>query len=183
MSISRLPGSARLLLAIILFCLPMSKSHAQTLKKYPIDKSGCAVYMYCDPGKFEFSLSPDSAKVWAGECIVDSVYYDVICVKMKQKIKEIGDAESVLVEYMEYLKSSFQVVSSSGYGKGNRLKGKENTRGIVDYWKDKDDNNMKVKGWTDGKFIAVNIVISRKEIKEPKANAFLDGIVFPEAKK
>jgi hypothetical protein len=153
--------------------------NAQTLKKYPIGASGCSAYLYCNPGSFDFSLSPDSSKVYAGECIAGDITYDIICVKMKEEIKEMEDAEGVLEQYLDYLKSNFQIVSAAGYGKGHRLKGNEHTRGMIDYWMDKDNNNIKVKGWTDGQFIAVNILISAKEIQEARANAFLDGIVFP----
>ncbi len=170
-------------LAAFFYVSTIGGAAAQTLKKYPIDKSGCSAYLYCNPGSFDFSLSPDSSKVYAGECKAGDVTYDVICVKMKEQIREITDAEGVLVQYLDYLKSSFQIVNATGYGKGHRLKGKENTRGIVDNWKDKDDNNIKVKGWTDGNYIAVNIIISPKEIQESHASAFLDGIVFPELKK
>jgi hypothetical protein len=152
---------------------------AQTLKKYPIDKSGCSAYFFCNPGKFELSFSPDSSRVYTGECIADSLTYDIICVKMKEQIKDIDGAESMLVQYLDFIKSSFQVTGSTGYGKGHRLKGNENTRGIVDYWKDKDNNNMKVKAWTNGGYIAVLIVIAAKEIPEAKANVFLDGFAFP----
>lgn len=152
---------------------------AQTLKKYPIDKSGCSAYFLCYPGKFELSFSPDSSRVYTGECIADSITYDIICVKMKEHIKEIDDAENMLVQYLDFIKSSFQVTGSMGYGKGHRLKGNEKTRGIVDYWKDKDKNKIKVKAWTDGRYIAVLIVIAANEIPEAKANVFLDGVAFP----
>jgi hypothetical protein len=171
---------------IVLICAvmcSMDATHAQTLKKYPIDASGCSIYVFCNPGKFDVSMSPDSSKVYSGECVLDSVYYDVICVKMKERIADLAGAEDLLVQYLDYLKSSFRVTGAAGYGKGHRLKGKETTRGIVDYWQDEGKNNIKVKGWTDGTYIAVAMAITAKEIPESKANVFLDGIVFPEIKK
>jgi hypothetical protein len=48
---------------------------------------------------------------------------------------------------------------------------------------DKEKNKLNVKGWTNGQYIAVLIAISDKEIPYDKSNLFLDGIVFPEAKK
>src|ERR1043165_8483780 len=106
----------RLLLLPVLCLLPFCCS-AQTLKKYNIGKSGCAAYFYCDPGKFDLSFSPDSSKVYTGECKASGATYDVICVEMKETIKELPLAENVLQEYMDYLKSSFQVNTSAGYGK------------------------------------------------------------------
>jgi hypothetical protein len=170
------------LLALMLLVAGFAAT-AQSLKKYPIEKTGCSVYMFCDPGKFELSMSPDSSKVYVAECTHENVYYDVICVRMKEFISKADEAEGVLVQYLDYLKSSFGIASAMGYGKGHRLRGNEQTRGIIDYWKDDKGNNIKVKGWTNGRFIAVAIVISEKEIPEPKVNAFLDGFVFPDEKK
>lgn len=175
--------SLRGVLLTLVCCAGMQVLHGQTLKKYPIEKSGCQVYMYCNPGKFEVSLSPDSSKVYAGECKLGEDIYDVICVRMKERISNPDDAEQVLLQYLEYLRTSFQVTETTGYGKGHRLRANERTRGIIDYWKDEEGMNIKVKGWTDGAFIAVNLVVSPKTIDDAKVNPFLDGIVFPEAKK
>lgn len=101
---------------------------------------------------------------------------------MKDRIKELNAAEEVLIQYLDYLKSNFQITGSAGYGKGHRLRGREDTRGVIDYWTDKDKNNIRVKGWTDGQFIAVLIVISPTELQDTKANLYLDGIVFPTSK-
>lgn len=166
-------------LLLLVSLLPAMFCSGQALKKYNIGKSGCAAVFYCNPGNFDLTFSPDSSKVYTGECKNGDVTYDVICVKMKEQIKEIPDAEAVLVQYLDYLKSSFQIVTASGYSRGYKLKGKANTSGITDMWKDKDNNNIKIKGWTDGKYIAVLIMISEKDIPQAKANAFLDGIVFP----
>lgn len=157
---------------------------AQVAKRYPVGKSGCQVWMFCNPGSFELSMSPDSSSVYTGECKDGSVTYDVICVKMKEKIDSLDDAEAVLIQYLDYLRTSFEVTDASGYGKGHRIKGMEKTsRGVIDYWKDKDGMNIKVKGWTNGKYISVHLVISPEKINETKANIFLDGIVFPGAVK
>jgi hypothetical protein len=167
-----------MLLAIVCGCLPAS--YGQLLRKYPVGQSGCTVRMFCDPGKFELSMSPDSSAVYTGECKKDSVIYDVICVRMKDRIDSLGDAETILLQYLDYLKNSFGVSESAGYGKGHHLKGKEKTtRGVLDYWRDKEGMNIKVKGWTDGRYISVHLVISPQAIKEEQAELFLNGIEFP----
>lgn len=169
----------KLLLLFVSVCVALNGS-AQTAKKYPIGKSGCQVWMFCNPGSFELSMSPDSSAVYTGECKDGNVTYDVICVKMKERIDSLGDAEAVLIQYLDYLRTSFEVTEAAGYGKGHRLKGMDKTtRGVLDYWKDKDGMNIKVKGWTNGKYISVHLVISAEKINETKANVFLDGILFP----
>lgn len=170
----------RFFVVFISFTLLAISGIAQTLKKYPIAKSGCSAHFFCNPGNFELTLSPDSSKVYTGECVANEVTYDIICVEMKEIIKDLTVAENVLEEYLNYIKSNFQITGAAGYGKGHRLRGKDNTRGMIDYWQDQEKNNIKVKGWTNGRFIAVLLVISPKELNEAKSNTYLDGIVFPD---
>lgn len=166
------------LLFSLLLIFSVSAVFSQSIKKYEIGNSGCRVYSFCDHGKFEMAYSQDSAKVYTSECGNDDVYYGVICIELVKEITPVADAEEVLVSYLDYLKTAFKISSAAGYGKGHRLKQNENTRGIIDYWKDEEKNNWKVKGWTDGKFIAVLYVYSKKELVETKVNAFLDGLLF-----
>lgn len=155
-----------------------SFSYGQSFKKYAIGNSGCSVYSYCDPGKFEMTYSQDSAKVFTSECNIDNVYYGMICIELTEPTANIKEGEDVLVSYLDFLKSAFKVTEAAGYGKGHRLRGKEGTRGIIDYWKDGDKNQWKVKGWTDSKFIAVLYAYSLADLSETKVNAFLDGFLF-----
>jgi hypothetical protein len=129
--------------------------------------------------KFNHDKSPDSSDVYLGECSNDGTTYGLICVKLKEKITNTEESEKMLISYLDYLKTSFAITGAAGYGKGHRLKNKENTRGVIDYWTDKDNANYKVKGWTDGKYIAVLYVYTTKEVPEQKANVFLDGLVLP----
>jgi hypothetical protein len=169
----------KVLLPLLLACSLLSFS--QSLKKYAIGKTGCSAYFYCDPGTFELSYSPDSSKVYTGECDNDGISYGVICIKMAAAIDNINDAEEVLISYLDYLKISFKISSSAGYGKGHRLKEREDTRGIIDYWIDDKKDNWKIKGWTDGKCIAVMYAYGKKqkELPETKLNVFLDSFRLP----
>ena len=167
------------LILILLGILTAGSMYGQSLKKYAIGNSGCSVYAFCDPAPFNLEKSPDSSDVYTGECSVGDVAYGVICVKIKEQINNMMAGEETLVSYLDYLKTSLNIASSVGYGKGHRLKNKENTRGVIDYWKDKDGINWKIKGWTDGKYIAVLYVCSKNEVPETKANVFLDGLILP----
>ena len=153
---------------------------SQGLKKYPIDVSGCSAYFYCNPGNFDLSYSPDSSKVYIGECSAEQNSYGVICVKFKEPVADINSAEKVLEAYLDFLKTNFKITTAAGYGKGHRLRGSEKIHGIIDYWKDEEKNNWKIKGWTNGDFIVIMYAYSKQELPETKVNVFLDGIVFPE---
>lgn len=152
---------------------------AQSLKKYPVSNSGCSVYSYCE-AVYEISKSEDSSTIYSGECAADGINYGTICVKLLNPINELDLAEEILISYSNYLKESFDITKAVGYGKGHRLNNNENTRGILDYWEDKDKNHYKIKAWTNGKYIGFQFVYSQKDLPEPKINAFLDGFRLPQ---
>ena len=166
-----------ILLLLALFTI--SSIPAQTLKKYPISNSGCSVYMYCDVKGFMTDYSDDSSLVFTGECINADVLYGVICVKLLRPTADLSIAEEVMISYLDFLKADFHVRDSTGYGRGHTLPKNANTRGVIDYWTDTEDQHWKIKAWTDGKFIAVLYGHSLKELPESKLNVFLDSFRLP----
>ena len=169
----------RSIIAVIVSLLLANSSYGQSLKKYPISSSGCSAYFYCDPGAFEMTKSPDSSDVFTGECASDNMKYGVICVKMKGRVTDLEKSEGVLISYMDYLKTAFKITRSAGYGKGHRLKNRDDNRGVIDYWEDADKLNWKVKGWTDGKYIVFMYISSAKLLNETKGDIFLNSLVLP----
>ncbi len=165
-------------LLIILLSLAVG-ARAQTLKKYPVGNSGCSIYTYCD-SKYKMEYSSDSSKVYTGECVNGEVTYGVICVKLLNNVDDLTMAEDLMIQYSDFLKASFKIKESAGYGKGHRLNNNEKTRGILDYWTDEEGDKWKIKAWTDGKFIGFMYAYSKKELPEQKVNTFLDSFRLPE---
>jgi hypothetical protein len=144
-------------------------ANSQSIKKYSISNSGCTAFMYCDPGKWDVDLSEDSSKVYTAECSKDNVTYGIVLVKLLQPVPDLTAAEDVTISYLDYLKASVHIKTAAGYGKGHRLNNSESTRGILDYWKDADKNNWKIKAWTDGKFIAVLYAFSAADLSRDES--------------
>ncbi len=169
------------ILFIIAAILPAAAVFSQGLKKIPISNSGCSLYSFCEM-KFDESKSRDSSTVYAGECVKEEVTYGTICVRLINPPADLTMAEDLLVAYLDYLKQSFAITKAAGYGKGHRLNKNADTRGVLDYWEDKEKNNWKVKAWTDGKFIGVLYAFSKKELPEQRVNVFLEGFRMPAMK-
>jgi hypothetical protein len=164
---------------LILFSLISSITcSAQTLKKYNIGDSGCSLYNYCIP-KFSVDFSDDSSKVYTGECAAGGVTYGVICIKLLTTVPDLTDAEELMINYLSYLKSSFQIIKSAGYGYGHHVKDREDTRGVIDYWTDNAGDQWKIKSYTDGKFIGFMYAYSSQALPEQKVNVFLDSFRLP----
>lgn len=164
-----------LYLFLLLFTL---HSSGQSLKKYAISNSGCFIYSYCE-SKFKAEYSSDSSLVYSGECRQGEITYGVICVKLLNPVENLVMAEDLVISYADFLKNNFEIVQSAGYGRGHLLNDNNETRGILDYWKDKEGNQYKIKAWTDGKFIGFVYAYSQKTLPEEKINAFLDGFRLP----
>lgn len=163
-------------LLVFSFCFLFSG--AQVIKKVAISNSGCSVYTYCT-FTFEKEYSEDSSEVYVGECVKEEMTYGVICVKLLQPVNDLEAAEESMINYLNYLKSSFSIVKSAGYGRGHRLNNNENTRGVLDYWEDAEKRNWKMKAWTDGKYIGVLYGYSAKDLPEQKINLFLESFRLP----
>ena len=151
---------------------------AQSLKKYPIGKSGCSLYNYC-VSKYTLDYSEDSSKVYTGECTRDGVTYGVICIQLRFPVTDLEEAEELMLNYLVHLKSSLNIIKAAGYGRGLRLDHRENTRGVLDYWQDNTGDQWKIKSWTDGNFIGFMYAYSSAALPETKVNVFLDGFRLP----
>lgn len=160
------------------FLLCTSVVNSQALKKYPLSTSGCSIYNYC-PITYKIDKSADSSQVYTGECKVGEVVYGVICVKLLNPVSNLIMAEDLLIAYLDYLKSSFDIRQAAGYGKGHRLNNNPDTRGILDYWEDAEKDAWKVKAWTDGKYIGVMYSYSKLPLPESKVNVYLDSFRLP----
>ncbi len=168
----------RLFFCIGIFMFICVIAHSQSLKKYPIGNTGCSVYAFCSLENFDSSKSQDSSDVFTAGCEKEDLHYGVILIKLTEKIQSLSDAEATAIAYLDFLKTTFSISSAVGYGKGHILRNNNDTRGVIDYWKDEENNNWKIKAWTDGQFIAVLYAYTANELPDTKLNVFLDGFRF-----
>jgi hypothetical protein len=168
------------ILTLLCLAFMLTEAKSQSLRKYNIDDTGCSLYMFCDPGKFAILYSEDSSAIYTAECKADSVFYAVFCVKLKASLPAGDEAENMMISYLDYLKSEFKIKSTAGYGKGHRMDKKPDVRGVIDYWQDEDEDDWKIKAWTDGKFIAVMYILGTGKLDfNAKHDVFLNGFRFP----
>ncbi len=167
------------LITLLISVLVTYSSYSQALKQYPIGNSGCSASFYCDPGTFEHTQNQYSKDVYSGKCSEGGMRFGLICFKLKKRIKNMEKGEEFLMAYLDSLKSTFDVISASGYGKGQRLRSVQDTRGVLDYWKTKNHETLKIKCWTDGKYIGFMYVAANNFPNEYYADAFLSGLLFP----
>ncbi len=169
----------RITCVILTLLLLAHTAQGQLVKKYPIGNSGCSASFFCDPSPFDLSKSPDSSDVVTGECTQGDMTYGVICVQLRQPINDADASEKTVITYLDYLKTTLDITTSAPYGKGQRLRGRPDSRGILDYWQTKEGEHWKLKGWTDGYYIVVMYTFSKKKINENKADMFINSLILP----
>ena len=170
---------------MMLFCsVTLSAQTAQKvprLTKTAVSNSGCYAYFpsSTDKIKFELTYSQDSAKVYTGEVIDGDYHFAIIVVKMKEKLPNYEEKEKMLVGYLDYLQTAFEITNAAGYGKGHQLESNPNATGIIDYWEDAEENKWSIKAWADENTLAVMMLYGPKEY--PIFNVqqmYLDGFRF-----
>jgi len=168
----------RLPLPIVLL-LSFHTLFAQDPARVAISTTGCTVKVFCFPGRFDTYDLDDGSTVYANDCEKDAVIYGIYCIKLKNPIASLDQAEDSVKNYLDFLKLDFGIVRSKGYDKGHKLNKDETTRGIYDTWEDAEKNKWKIRAWTNGQFICVMHVHSEKELPDKKTEIFLEGLRFP----
>lgn len=151
------------------------------LVKKTLEKTGCSAYFPDDEELvLELSYAPDSSKVYTGEVVSDGYFFSLILVQLNGiEMTNLEEKESMLINYMDYLKESFSIVGSAGYGKGHRIESDPDAVGIIDYWEDIEGEPWAVKAWANKNTLAVMMLYGPNEY--PLFNVqqlFLDGFRF-----
>ena len=169
------------LFTLSIICFTLVNAQVPRFTKYDIGESAGAAYFPGEP-EFSISYSEDSSLVYTADVEVDSFVFSIIAIDFKESI---GDDkmlnEALLISYLDFLQSSFAIVSAAGYGKGHTTEYNPEAVGVIDYWADDTGTPVQVKGWVDGNNMAVMLIIGPGEY--PIFNVsqmFLNGYRFPE---
>lgn len=169
------------LFALCIISYVATNAQVPRFTKYPIGDSGAAAYFPAEPN-FDISYSEDSSRVFTADVEVDSFLFSIIAVEFKENLgDDIAVNETLLIAYLDYLQSAFEIVGAAGYGKGHTSEHNPKATGIIDYWKDTEGNSYQVKGWVDGGYLAVMIISGPGDY--PIFNVsqmYLNGFRFPE---
>ncbi len=152
----------------------------QKSTKIAIHTTGCTVEVFCFPGRFDVYDLDNKSTVYANDCEKEGVKYGIYCIKLKNKISDLRAAQDTVLTYLDFLKLDFGIVKTKGYDKGHQLNKGDNTRGVFDTWEDLDKNKWKIGAWTNGQFICILHMQSKKELPDKKTDVFLNGIRFPQ---
>jgi hypothetical protein len=167
---------------IFLLSAVFTYNKLSTPKKFvdvTIDAPGTSVLLPSDFKGFNKTVTLSGDEFYIGECFSGKAGYGVLYIKLKERIW-IEDAETMLSYYISRLQEPFNIAHNTGIGYCISIDQEKDNRKLVDYWQDELGIDWKLKGYTNGKFIAVLYVQNISEIDVDKQDLFLDSLQFPE---
>lgn len=150
-------------------------SSSKRIKLQFIGDTGCSALLSSD-NKLDSNLSQSGDRLYFQEFKDKGVTYGMICIQMKDEY-ELCEAEDMLRSYVESLKGPLYILHNTGIHDVADWNS-ESTRTVVDYWQDCSKKDWKVKGYTDGKMLAVLYVKNIGHVDVKKQDLFLDSFHF-----
>jgi hypothetical protein len=167
---------------VLLFSLCANAQTAPRFVKTEIGNSGAKLYLPGKPDPVNLSYSPDSSAVYTIETIDSSsgAYYHFGSLVVNLKDVDLaGMEEEMLVNYLDYLKTAFNIKSAAGYGKGHTLDSHPTAKGVLDYWVDEENTHWIVKGWAAESTLFVMFIYGPEDYPNPNiVEIFFKGARF-----
>jgi hypothetical protein len=140
-----------------------------------IGDTGCFL-LFAKGTTFEKRKTESGDDLYFNEFTEKGVTYGVICVEMKSKY-DVDDALDMLARYMNQLRGPFFIFHQVGQERSKDWNWASSIT-LVDYWQDAKGVDCKVKGYTNGKTLAVLYVQNIGEAEVAKQDTFLDSFHF-----
>ena len=163
------------LLLILATSFVLRLSSSRKLQKCPIGDTGCFL-LSARGSKFEKRKTGAGDQLYFNEFSEKGVTYGAICVAMNRQFNE-QEARDMLASYMNKLKGPFFVFHQVGQ-ENSKDWNHESSITLVDHWQDARGIDCKLKGYTNGRVIAILYVKNINEAETEKQEAFLDSFHF-----
>ncbi|HWJ92337.1 MAG TPA: hypothetical protein VNR87_14575 [Flavisolibacter sp.] len=155
------------------FALRLSSS--KKFKNFFIGDTGCSALLLSS-SDVQRTKTVSGDHLYFSEFNESKVGYGLICIHLKQEC-DLNEASEMLHSYMEKLRGPFYVLHNTGIQKDVDWN-TDCSKTLVDYWQDADKQDWKVKGYTDGRFMAVLYVKNISQVEVRKQDLFLDSFHF-----
>ncbi|HEU4469945.1 MAG TPA: hypothetical protein VFR58_02585 [Flavisolibacter sp.] len=144
-----------------------------------IGETGCSVLVHGDK-HFDQCKTPSGDTLHVHECSEGKVGYGVICIALQENY-DPSHAVNMLAAYMKRLKGPFSIFHSTGLVPGTDWNA-PGSESLVDYWQDAEGRDWKVKGYTNGRCLAVLYVRNIGQLSTERQEQFLDSFHFGPAR-
>lgn len=149
-------------------------SSSQKVKNQTIGSTGCSALLASEV--LDVSATESGDKLYFHEFREKRVSYGMICVEMNEEYN-LDEAIEMLTAYIEKLRGPLYILHNTGIQEDSDWNSSL-SRTIVDYWQDCEKKDWKVKGYTNGKILAVLYVKNISHVEVSKQDLFLDSFHF-----
>lgn len=139
-------------------------------KRYLIGSSGCTSLLLADNDQLQIKHTKEGDTIYFNDHTSNGVTYGLICVQMKQ-LYTLRQAETILVQYINRVRKPLGIA----YNISMEIEKATEQISISDYWQDQQGVDWKIKGYTNGKTVAVLYVKNITEAIVKEQDAFLNG--------
>ena len=144
-----------------------------------IGDTGCSALLFAGDDAIDSTRTRTGDELYFHEYKEKKLTYGLICIRLKNPC-EMDSARQLLSVYINKLRRPFHINHQVGLHKEedwNQL----NSVTLTDYWQDSQNRDWKVKGYTNGRYMAVLYVknIARGDVH--KQDLFLDSFHFGQA--
>ena len=145
---------------------------APKFRRFLIGKAGSALLL-SDNRTIHFKHTKEGDRIYFYDHQVAGVTYGFICAQMKD-VYTLPQAEKILVHYINRVRKPFNIAHNISM----EIEKMDGQITITDYWQDEQGVDWKIKGYTNGKTVAVFYVrnIGGSLVKEQED--FLNGFKF-----
>ena len=149
-------------------------SSSQKVKNQIIGTTGCSALLASE--ELDISKTESGDKLYFHEFREKRVSYGMICVEMNEEYN-LDESIEMLRAYVEKLRGPLYILHNTGIQEDSDWNS-DQSRTIVDYWQDCDKKDWKVKGYTNGKILAVLYVKNISHVEVGRQDLFLDSFHF-----
>lgn len=135
-----------------------------------IGDTNCSL-LFSPEAEFDFTQTDDGDQLYFAEYVDKKICYGVLCAQLSQPVS-LEEAQDVMVTYLNRLRQPFNALYNTGV---NFYPNAQACVTMIDYWQDENQLDWKVKGYTNGKTIAVLYVKNINDIAVEKQDEFLDS--------
>lgn len=150
-------------------------SSNRNVKNQLIGNTGCSALIASEEA-LESSKTASGDNLYFHEFKEKNVTYGMICVHMNHDCS-LEEAEELLRSYINTLRGPFYILHNTGIHEDADWNS-ETSKTIVDYWQDCQRRDWKVKGYTNGRTLAVLYVKNIGHVDVKKQDLFLDSFHF-----
>lgn len=134
---------------------------------------GCSSYLNTSARRLHIRRTKDGDTIYFNEYTSRGVTYGMVCVQMSSRHTE-RQSEKILVNYMNRARKPMHIAANSYMEIVHEMQHLT----ITDYWQDKNGIDWKVKGYTNGKIVALLYVKNISDTSVSHHDAYLDGFRF-----